>query len=549
MRRILVLLIAVSTAVPASAEPTSRYIVALKAHKGTAALRITSNAAEAASHNVRTFKTADFIAADLTPTEAAAMKKTEGVGYVSPVVPRYATDVAAGSRPALRKGSQTSRYAQWQTIPEGIDAVRARDLWPLTRGEVNVALLDTGMDYNHPDLAARFAGGYNAFNNNTQPVDDFGHGTHVAGTIAAENNTFGVVGVAPTVKIWAVKVLDDHGSGSDETVMAGLDWVINTKRVMGGNWIINMSLGAPAASDAERQMVARTIDENILVVAAAGNVGAKFIDVPASYPGVLAISAIDRTGTLAKFSSYGPGIAFAAPGVDVLSTVPVGSVPAATIEKSATELTALPLGGSSFGEVAAPAVFCGLGKPEEIPPGVRGKIAIVRRGELWFRDKVRNAMSAGAVGVIIVPVADDVMRMNWTLLPTPDDAEYPWPVVVSTSRDDGEALIAAAGHEIIKLRYSLDDYALHSGTSMAAPHVTGVAALIWSLAPSASAAQVALAMKLSAADLGDPGYDMKFGYGRIDALAAARTIAPGLFGLPPTPPPPDNRRRSTGRGH
>src|SRR5512146_1022138 len=90
MKKLLLLLIAVSTAVPAAAEPASRYIVALRPHKAVTALRITSNAAEAAAHNVRTFQTADFIAADLTPSEAAELKKASGVDYVSPVVPRYA---------------------------------------------------------------------------------------------------------------------------------------------------------------------------------------------------------------------------------------------------------------------------------------------------------------------------------------------------------------------------------------------------------------------------------------------------------------------------
>src|SRR5207249_1258485 len=151
------------------------------------------------------------------------------------------------------------------------------------------------------------------------------HGTHVAGIIGAADNDIGVVGVAPEVRLWSVKVLNKGGSGTDETVMAGIDWVINKMHEVGGNWIVNLSLGASAATPAEREMFARAIDEGLLIVAAAGNRASQGLDVPGAYDQVLAVSAIDDQSVLAEFSSWGAGVAFAGPGVNVLSSVPVGT--------------------------------------------------------------------------------------------------------------------------------------------------------------------------------------------------------------------------------
>src|SRR6185295_11718477 len=112
-----------------------------------------------------------------------------------------------------------------QVTPWGLTMVHAPDVWVATRGEnVNVAVLDTGIDATHPDLKDAYAGGYNTFDASKPPVDGHRHGTHVSGTIAAADNAFGVVGVAPHVKLWAVKVLADDGVGTNENIVAGFDW-------------------------------------------------------------------------------------------------------------------------------------------------------------------------------------------------------------------------------------------------------------------------------------------------------------------------------------
>src|SRR5207248_4328200 len=110
--------------------------------------------------------------------------------------------------------SNELRDVNGQTIPWGVKAVNALSVWPITRGaSINVAVLDTGMDLNHPDLRAAYAGGFNTYFGDSHypgepqaPTDDEGHGTHVSGTIAATDNNMGVVGVAPAVRLWSVRV-------------------------------------------------------------------------------------------------------------------------------------------------------------------------------------------------------------------------------------------------------------------------------------------------------------------------------------------------------
>jgi serine protease len=556
MKKFLAVLIALAVAAPilAQAQAKTRYIIAMRRPPEMSGLRMVRDADDSAAHAVRTFKNLPFIAADLSDAEAAALKKSADVEYLSPVIPRYIDGDPSLVGPAHLVPASESKYSSAQTVWYGIDLVHARDVWSVTKGNrnvVNVAVVDTGIDYHHPELADHYQGGYNVFTQKDDPMDDHAHGTHVSGIITADDNNFGVVGVAPEVHLWGVKVLASNGQGTDETVMAGMDWVINKKKEIGGNWIINLSLGASSASEAERQAFARAIDAGILIVAAAGNRGTKTLDYPGAYDQVVAVSAIDDKSQLADFSSYGPGVGFAAPGVEVLSTVIVGSAHDTSVVSGDKSIRAWALAGSGNGEIKGQTVFCGIGNVEDFPSNVRGKIAVIRRGTLTFHDKTQNALKAGAIGVIIVDTGLNNMP-SWTLLPLtcdptcrtdPNDDKYPWGVVLSVGKDDGEQLITDAGKKDTTASNTPDDYAILSGTSMATPHVVGVAALTWSLAPNATAQDIRMALKLSADDIGDKGYDIRFGYGRIDALTAAKYIAPGLFGLPPTPPPVPTRRR------
>ncbi|HKO01422.1 MAG TPA: S8 family serine peptidase, partial [Thermoanaerobaculia bacterium] len=292
---------------------------------------------------------------------------------------------------------------------------------------------------------------------------------------------------------------------------------------------------------------AHAIADGILCVAAAGNSGRLALDYPAAYPDVIAAAAVDSDSNIASFSSGGSGLVVAAPGVDVLSTVPVGLIKAGAVQRTdGTRFDALPVAGSPSTEVSGPFVFCGFGSEADFADGKAiGKIAFVKRGILKFAEKGRNAKAGGAIGVIVYNDVDADDRKAWTLI-RPDcdtngchdyapDLTFDWLPTLALTKADGEKL--AQTNSNVTIGAWAEDYTWFSGTSMATPHVSAVAALIWSLAPDATAADVRAALIRGAHDLGEAGYDMHFGYGLIDATTSARQLAPSRFGLPAAPPP------------
>jgi len=213
-----------------------------------------------------------------------------------------------------------------------IGADRAGAELGLTGQGITVAVVDSGVDYTHPDLGAgigpgfKVVGGYDAYNNDEDPMDDLGHGTHVAGIIAANG---GVRGVAPDARILAVKVLNSGGSGSWSTVVAGVEWAVKN-----GAQVINMSLGGVGTpDDPVSQSVDNAVQAGVLVVVAAGNSGPSFYTLGS--PGMarlaLTVGAVDTSDQLARFSSRGPAPdtfqikpEILAPGVAIRSTFPRG---------------------------------------------------------------------------------------------------------------------------------------------------------------------------------------------------------------------------------
>ncbi|GEN46324.1 S8 family peptidase [Alkalibacillus haloalkaliphilus] len=212
-----------------------------------------------------------------------------------------------------------------QTEPWGVPHVQGNDAQEEghTGEGVSVAVLDTGIDNTHEDL--NVAGGYSVFDDaeNSDPYYDAnGHGTHVAGTVAALDNDLGVIGVAPETDVYAVKVLDNNGSGSYAGIAEGIEWAIQNDMD-----IINMSLGGSQSSDILEDYTDLAYDEGSLVVAAAGNDGNRggnneTVGYPANYESAMAVAAVDENNDRATFSSTGDAVEIAAPGVDVLSTVP-----------------------------------------------------------------------------------------------------------------------------------------------------------------------------------------------------------------------------------
>ncbi len=213
------------------------------------------------------------------------------------------------------------RNASQGELPWGVVAVNAKGAWDRGvdgRG-VRVAVIDTGIDCSHPDLAANCAkDGYNAVDSKKPPKDDHSHGTHVSGTIAAVKDGKGVVGIAPAATLVPVKVLDAQGGGSLTSIIKGLVWVGQHDIA-----VANMSLGSETGSVFMRLAVTYARMKGVVVMAAAGNSGGS-VGYPAAYPDAIAVAASDADGKIADFSSRGKQVAFIAPGVDVNSTIPGG---------------------------------------------------------------------------------------------------------------------------------------------------------------------------------------------------------------------------------
>ncbi|SDZ55460.1 minor extracellular protease Epr [Evansella caseinilytica] len=205
-------------------------------------------------------------------------------------------------------------HTQGQTIDWGVQRVEAPTSWSsgFTGKGVKVAVIDSGIDTTHPDL--NVVGCYSATNAPTCEDSD-GHGTHVAGIIGAKNNNRGTVGVAPDVDIYAARVSNLNDEIWTVDVIAAIDWAISQKVD-----IINMSLGSEYSSPTLRQAVDRAFDEEILIVAAAGNDYQQSVNYPAAFPNVIAVSATNSSDAIASFSNIGEEIEVSAPGNAIRST-------------------------------------------------------------------------------------------------------------------------------------------------------------------------------------------------------------------------------------
>lgn len=186
---------------------------------------------------------------------------------------------------------------------------------------VRIAVLDTGIDYNHPDLRANFAGGRDFVNNDSDPLDDNGHGTHVAGIIAARDDGAGVVGVAPEAQIYALKIMDANGSGDSSSIIAALEWAVDN-RIQVTNNSYGTALDPGELAKAAFDQAAKA---GVLHIAAAGNNGDPLgltdtVDFPARWDSVVAVAATGPDNTRAFFSSTGPLVRLAAPGFQIPST-------------------------------------------------------------------------------------------------------------------------------------------------------------------------------------------------------------------------------------
>ncbi|MGG0775124.1 S8 family serine peptidase [Bacillus rugosus] len=211
----------------------------------------------------------------------------------------------------LSDGTDTSdNFEQWNLEP-----IQGKQAWKagLTGKNVKIAVIDSGIS-PHDDLS--IAGGYSAVSYTSSYKDDNGHGTHVAGIIGAKHNGYGIDGIAPEAQVYAVKALDQNGSGDLQGLLQGIDWSITH-----GMDIINMSLGTTSDSKILHDAVDKAYEQGVLLVAASGNDGnGKPVNYPAAYSSVVAVSATNEKNQLASFSTTGDEVEFSAPGTNITST-------------------------------------------------------------------------------------------------------------------------------------------------------------------------------------------------------------------------------------
>lgn len=218
----------------------------------------------------------------------------------------------------------------------GLKLINADRAWDLTLGDprVVVAVIDTGVDLGHPDLRRKLVPGYNVLTKGAEPpLDDNGHGTHVAGIIGADtDNREGIAGTAPMCRLMPIKALDRQGDGYTYDIAEGIYWAVDH-----GARVINLSLGGRGASQSLREAVEYAQAKGVVLIAAMGNgdeygIRQNWPTFPASYPGVIGVGAVGRGRMVTDFSNYGSWISVVAPGDGILSTMPTYPVHQTTSE-------------------------------------------------------------------------------------------------------------------------------------------------------------------------------------------------------------------------
>ena len=312
-----------------AAQPRRSYIVVLKAGSDPGSV--------SAEHASRFGASVDYL-------YRHALK-----GYAGMMSASAADRIAADSRVAWVQRNKTVKIAA-QTLPTGINRVDA-DLSPTAnidgvddRVDVDIAIIDTGIDIEHPELNVLAAVQKNCIGSGESAEDGHGHGSHVAGTAAAIDNNAGVVGMAPGARLWAVRVLNNAGFGSTASVVCGIDYVTAHADEIE---VANMSLGGGGSDDnncgltnfdAEHQAICASVAAGVTYAVAAGNDSDNAANhIPAAYNEVMTVSALadfngqpgggapstcypEQDDTRADFSNFGPDVDLTAPGVCIAST-------------------------------------------------------------------------------------------------------------------------------------------------------------------------------------------------------------------------------------
>jgi subtilisin family serine protease len=410
-----------------------------------------------------------------------------------------------------------------QTVPYGIDMVQARDVWDANRDNVvdtgaptgagiKICIIDSGFYTGHEDFQGISVTG--SAGNLPWATDGFGHGSHVAGTIAAVNNALGVVGVTPgTVSLHIVRVFGDDGAWAYSSTLIN---AANLCRDAGAK-IISMSLGG-AKSNRTEQNGFNTLYNTygILSIAAAGNEGTSAYNYPASYDSVVSVAAIDSSKLVADFSQFNAQVELAAPGVGVLSTVPYLDLNTVTVDGVTYSGGHIDLSArDSASGALVDGGLCGT------TGAWTGKVVLCQRGDYDFAVKVLNVQNSGGVAAVIYN------NVPGGFLGTMGESTSTI-VGISLSQEDGLYLVAnklgLTATVASSITQPASGYEAWDGTSMATPHASAVAALVWSYNPSLTNVQIRSALTSTAMDLGTAGRDVYYGYGLVQAAAALTSL-------------------------
>jgi len=463
-----------------------------------------------------TFDELNAFAVTVPAAALNGLTKNPNVVLVEEDVLRFPIGIESSAAAAI-SAAETS-----QTVPYGVDMVQARDVWDANRDSVvdtgaptasnrKICIIDSGIYTEHEDLKGVNANGYDG--NLPWSLDYSGHGTHVSGTIAAMNNDLGVIGVTPgTVSIYMVRVFGDDGAWAYSSTLID---AANRCYTAGAN-IISMSLGGGRKSRTEQTAFDSLYAKGILSIAAAGNEGTSALSYPASYTSVVSVAAIDANKEVADFSQYNSQVELAAPGVGVLSTVPYLDLSSLTV--SGIAYTASHIEYSARGTASGTLVNGGLC---DAVGSWSGKIVLCQRGDISFYDKVLNVQNSGGTAAVIYN------NEPGNFLGTLGEGYSSDIIGISLSQEDGLLMLAkvgSVGTVDSSLTQPASGYEYYDGTSMATPHVSAVAALVWSAKPTATNVEVREALTSTAEDLGAAGRDLYYGFGLVQAKDAITAL-------------------------
>jgi len=424
-------------------------------------------------------------------------------------------------------------------VPYGITMVQANLVSDGLAGNRTICVIDSGYYIGHSDLQTENVTASPDSGSGDPFIDPCGHGTHVTGTIAALANGSGVLGVLPSgnINLHIVKTFGNNNWGGGSCAYSYSSSILAAGYACAdaGADVINMSLGGGSFSSAVAAGWQEIYDSGVLPVASAGNSGNTSLSYPASYDAVISVAAIDENMNLASFSQRNSQVELAAPGVGVLSTVPFANANVTVDRDYLVEAMSRSASTTASGNLVDGGLCTSAGNWS-------GRVVLCQRGQVSFSDKV-NAVQAGG-GVAAIVYNNESGGFAGTLdcggRPNRPCSSIP---AVSMTQADGQSLVAneiGSSATVSTVRtVPATGYAFYNGTSMSAPHVSAVAALVWSYAPELTASEIRAALAASAMDLGTPGRNNEFGYGLVQAKAALDFLELGDTDPGPGPDPED----------